>query len=198
MWLAVTLNEPEAPQRTPWSPEAPLTCVTPTDEYASVLVLFTAVPAAVAAVYSQNAAPPEPPRKHRTRASVVVTVPPELLVPRIEIEGVVPAASEHDSMVTTGSVSVQVEKVIAVSVALMLVALAPLATVAVPLTRPQWIVPVAPRLKVAELDVVFVMVPPAGNATGPGSRRIAVEADADAEPRASRPSPRTINVKIDL
>jgi hypothetical protein len=47
-------------------------------------------------------------------------------------------------------------------------------------------VPEAPRLKVAEPDVVFVTVE-AENATGPGSRRRTVVADADAEPRASRP-----------
>jgi hypothetical protein len=105
-------------------------CVTPTEENAIALGEFVAVPGAVAAVYSQNEAPPEPAMKHRTRASVTVTVPPDVLVARIETDGVVPAASEHSSIVMTWSVSVQDEKVSRFNVAEMLVALEPVGTVA--------------------------------------------------------------------
>jgi hypothetical protein len=130
MWLSVTPKVPLAPQSTPWSPDEPVMCVTETLVNAIALGEFVAVPGAVAAVYSQNAAPPEPVMKHRTRASVTVTVPPLVLVARIETDGVVPAAREHSSMTTTASVSVQLSKVSRFNVAEMLVALEPVGTVA--------------------------------------------------------------------
>jgi hypothetical protein len=102
----------------------------PTAENAIVLAPFIAVPGATAAVYSQNDAPPEPAMKHRTRASVTVTVPPPVLVPRIETDGIVPDASEHSSIWMTGNVSVQDEKVSRVRDPMTLVALESMGTVA--------------------------------------------------------------------
>jgi hypothetical protein len=83
----------------------------------------------------------------------------------------------------------------------MLDALEPLDKVAEKDVLVHVMVPAAPRFHTAEVDEVLAIVE-AVNATGPGSRRRTVVADADAEPRASRPSAATAanmaNFRIDI
>jgi hypothetical protein len=101
----------------------------------------------------------------------------------------------------TWSVSVQDEKVSRSNVPVTVVALEPEAIAAEKDVLLHVIEPAAPRFSTAGSDVVFEIVE-AVNATGPGSRRRTVVADADAEPRASRPSAATAanmaNFRIDI
>jgi hypothetical protein len=101
--------------------------------------------------------------------------------------GNVPGTSEQEEIAITGMLSVHVVKVSAVSRPVILDELNPLSTSASKDVCVQLMSPTLGICRVAgSLEVFLIVVAP--DRTLPGSRRRAVEADADIAPNATNPS----------